>query len=85
MFFMGSDELSCDTLNSILHKYEAASGETINTDKSSITFSAKTAQETRSRVKSHLGIAREGGVGKYLGFARTLGEEKEGSLLIDRG
>lgn len=40
MFFTGTDELSCDTLHLILQQYKAASGQTINSTKSSITFSA---------------------------------------------
>ena len=58
MFFMSVDELSCDALHRILQQYKAASGQTINPTKSAITFSAKTTQETRTRVKSHLGIVR---------------------------
>ena len=77
MFFMQSDELSCNTLHSILQQYEAASGQTINTNKSSIPFSAKTTQETRARVKSRLGIAREGGVGKYLGLPEHFGRRNK--------
>ena len=77
MFFMKSDEQSCATLMSILHQYELASGQTINTNKSSISFSAKTTQETRARVKSILGIAREGGVGKYLGLPEHFGRRKK--------
>lgn len=86
MFFMHSDEKSCDTFHLILQKYEAASGQIINTNKSSITFSAKTAQETRSRVKSRLGIARKGGVGKYLGLPEHFGRRKKDlfSSLVDK-
>lgn len=86
MFFMHSDEKSCDTLHLILQKDEAASGQTINTNKSSITLSAKTVQETRSRVKSRLGIARERGVRKYLGLPEHIGRRKKDlfSSLVDR-
>ena len=59
MFFIRTDELSCSTLHRILQQYKTASGQTINTTKSAITFSAKITQETRTRVKSHLGIAKE--------------------------
>ena len=67
MFFMDTEEQSCASLMKILQQYKTSSGQLINTDKSSISFSAKTPQVIRERVKSHLGIAQEGGVGKYLG------------------
>lgn len=86
MFFMQSDEQSCNTLHLILQKYEAASGQTINTNKSSITFSAKTTQETRARAKIFLGIANEGGVGKYLGLPEHFGRRKKDlfTSIVDR-
>ena len=80
---MQSDELRSNTLHSILQQYEAASGQTINTNKLSITFSAKTTQETRARVKSRLGIAREGGVGNYIGLPEHFGRRKKGPLHFD--
>ena len=47
MFFCRSDQKSCLTLMSILHKYEEASGQMINTEKSAITFSRKTSEEAK--------------------------------------
>lgn len=41
MFFCQTSPTSCDTLMSILKEYELASGQKINNDKSSITFSIK--------------------------------------------
>lgn len=86
MFFLKSDEQSCSTLADILHQYKIASGQTINTNKSAITFSAKTTQETRSRVKQFLGIANEGGVGKYLGLPEHFGRRKRDlfTSIVDR-
>lgn len=86
MFFIRTDELSCSTLHRILQQYKTASGQTINTTKSAITFSAKTTQETRTRVKSHLGIAKEGGVGKYLGLPEHFGQKKRDlfASIVDR-
>ncbi|KAG7591058.1 Ribonuclease H-like superfamily [Arabidopsis thaliana x Arabidopsis arenosa] len=56
--------------------YEEASGQLINKDKSSITFSPKTSQDIRNRVKHQLGITKEGGTGKYLGLPELFGRKK---------
>ena len=68
MFFCKSDPVSCDSLLAILEKYEAASGQRINLQKSAITFSAKTPAAIRIKVKERLLIEAEGGIGKYLGL-----------------
>ncbi|KAL0754944.1 hypothetical protein Bca101_092612 [Brassica carinata] len=54
MFFMKANTRSCATLKRILEEYGNASGQQINSLKSSITFSARTPQETRDRVKQSL-------------------------------
>ena len=77
MFFLDTDDRSCSSLMKILHQYKTSSGQLINTAKSSISFSAKTPQVIRERVKSHLGIAQEGGVGKYLGLPEHFGRRKK--------
>lgn len=51
MFFCKSDPQECTNLMNILHKYELASGQMINPQKSAITFSAKTNGSVRERVK----------------------------------
>lgn len=77
MFFVRSSPQSCLALKDILTKYERASGQMINTSKSSISFSAKTPQEDRTRVKQTLGIEKQGGVGKYLGLPELFGWKKK--------
>lgn len=76
MFFTKTDPQSCSTLMLILHSYEKALGQMINVAKSSISFSAKTPQDVRLRVKQHLKIEKEGGVGKYLGLPKHFGRKK---------
>lgn len=58
----------------------------INTDKSSITFSSKTPEETKVLVKEALGIAKEGGQGKYLGLPEHFGRRKKDlfTAIVDR-
>ncbi|CAA7057126.1 unnamed protein product [Microthlaspi erraticum] len=58
----------------------------ISLQKSSITFSNKTPQEIRARVKSSLGIQKEGGQGKYLGLPESFGRKKKNlfTMIVDR-
>lgn len=86
MFFGKSNAASCATLLSILKKYEAASGQCINRAKSAITFSAKTNQECKTRVKRELNISGEGGIGKYLGLPEHFGRRKRDifASIVDR-
>ncbi|WZZ24791.1 hypothetical protein YC2023_008192 [Brassica napus] len=86
MFFLKVNAANSTALHSILHDYELASGQLINTNKSSISFSAKTPQEMRISVKQTLGIAKEGGVGKYLGLPELFTRRKRDlfSSIVDR-
>ncbi|KAG7547885.1 Reverse transcriptase domain [Arabidopsis suecica] len=77
MFFCRSDPQSCQELKSILHKYESASGQKINSQKSAITFSKKTTAAIKERVKRDLQIPTEGGKGKYLGLPELFGRKKK--------
>ncbi|KAG7567824.1 Ribonuclease H-like superfamily [Arabidopsis thaliana x Arabidopsis arenosa] len=69
MFFCRSDPESCQELVSILHKYESASGQKINAQKSPTA--------TKARVKKDLQIQLEGGKGKYLGLPELFGRKKK--------
>lgn len=68
MFFSQATIDNCSTLQQILLQYEEASGQRINKEKSSITFSAKTPIEVKNQIKHLLDISREGGTCKYLGL-----------------
>ena len=76
MFFAKTTISSVNALKEVLKKYEAAFGQMINTEKSAITFSKKAPAEVIERVKACLGIAKEGGVGKYLGLPEHFGRRK---------
>lgn len=82
MIFTKTDSSSCSSLLEILHTYEQASGQMINPQKSSITFSRKTPREIRERVKLQLGINKDGGVGKYLGLPEEFGRKKKRPPLV---
>ncbi|XP_010445339.1 PREDICTED: uncharacterized protein LOC104727990 [Camelina sativa] len=86
MFFCKSDKTCVRQLKEILHKYEAASGQKINQDKSSITFSRKTKNDIKERVKQELGINKTGGQGKYLGLPELFGRKKKDlfTMIVDR-
>jgi len=86
MFFCRCDPQSCRELLGILQKYEQASGQKINEQKSAITFSSKTSMETRERVKRELKITKEGGQGKYLGLPELFGRKKRDlfTSIVDR-
>lgn len=76
VFFSGTGEKSCTSLMRILKRYEDCSGQCINLDKSTITFSSKTPELIMNRVKTSIGIEKEGGMGKYLGLPESFGRRK---------
>ncbi|XP_056864399.1 uncharacterized protein LOC130511429 [Raphanus sativus] len=86
MFFTKASPDCCSYLIATLKEYESASGQLINASKSSISFSSKTPQETRDRVKNILGIEKEGGVGKYLGLPELFSRKKRDvfSSIVDK-
>ncbi|KAL1208232.1 putative mitochondrial protein [Cardamine amara subsp. amara] len=86
MFFCKASKKTCSALKEILHKYEQASCQKINTCKSSISFSAKTPQEMREQAKQILDIPKEGGIGKYLGLPEHFGRKKKDLFIaiVDR-
>ncbi|WZY87458.1 hypothetical protein YC2023_044193 [Brassica napus] len=86
VFFSGTSDKNCTSLMRILKRYEACSGQCINLDKSTITFSSKTPTVISDRVKALVGIEKAGGMGKYLGLPETFGRCKKDIFtgLVDR-
>ncbi|CAA7012943.1 unnamed protein product [Microthlaspi erraticum] len=86
MFFCKANSRSCKELKKILDNYEMVSGQLINLQKSSVTFSSKTPLATRNLVKGMLLIEKEGGVGKYLGLPEHFGRKKKDlfTAIVDR-
>ena len=86
MFFLQANKNNCKALQSILNRYELASGQTINKEKSAITFSRKAPAELKDMVKQELQIQKEGGVGKYLGLPEQFGRRKRDlfATILDR-
>ena len=76
MFFAKTNPKSVAALKEVIERYKRESGQAINAAKSAITFSWKMPQGITDRVKNSLGIAKEGGQGKYLGLPDHFGRRK---------
>ena len=76
LFFCKADREEVSRFAEILVLFEAASGQKINVDKSSVTFSHNTLVETREEVLGVLGPMQELRQGKYLGLPSVIGKSK---------
>ena len=68
LLFYRADRQECHKLAEILEHYEAALGQKINVDKSSVFFSQNTTSEKRGEVLSILRPMQDSRHGKYLGL-----------------
>ena len=76
MLFCKAKRKEVSLLMEILELYEVASGQKINTEKSSVTFSHNTSLETRNEVLGILGPMQDPRQGKYLGLPLVIGKSK---------
>lgn len=76
LFFSLANLKAAKKLKHIFNTYEAISGQSINLNKSSITFGSKVRTEVKTRMRNVLGIHNEGGIGKYLGLPEQFGSKK---------
>ena len=60
----------------MLNRYEEASGQKINTDKSSVFFSPNTPQELRESILNILDPMQDSRHSKYLGLPSIIGKSK---------
>ena len=67
----------CNKLKEILCMYESASGQKINTEKSSIFFSPNTPQELKDKIANILGPMNDSIHTKYLGLPSIIGRSKK--------
>ncbi|CAA7031857.1 unnamed protein product [Microthlaspi erraticum] len=72
LFFCKADIQQCAKLLKIIHTYGQASGQQLNTSKSSIFFGHKVPPDIRAELKRTLGITKEGGMGMYLGLPEKI-------------
>lgn len=76
LFMCKVDEEQCHQNKQILKCYEQRTRQTINVEKSSITFEALVLDDQRQKVKQILGVENEGRVGKYLGLPECFSGSK---------
>ena len=76
MFFYKVDREEVSKFVEILELFKVVSGQKINMDKSSVTFSHNMPMETRSKVLEILGPMQELRQGKYLGLPSVIGKLK---------
>lgn len=76
ILFCKACDQECQNLVSILSKYKAASGQKVNTDKSSVLFSPNTSQDLKESILNILGPMQDSRHNKYLGLPSIIGKSK---------
>ena len=76
LLFCKANSQECQQLIEILSLYEAASGQKINADKSSVFFSANAMEEKKIEILEILGPMQDSWHGKYLGLPSIIGKSK---------
>ena len=77
LLFCKANGTECNKLKEILRTYEDASGQKINTEKSSIFFSPNTSQELKDEIINILGPMTDSRHTKYLGLPSIIGRSKK--------
>lgn len=76
LFFSLANIRTARKLKKMFEDYEAISGQAINLSKSSIIFGSKVRNIIKTQVRNVLGIHNDGGIGKYLGIPKQVGNSK---------
>ena len=76
LFMCKATETQALVLHEVLKVYERAIGQTINLQKSAISFGAQVDPVSKLAIQSLLGIANEGGSSKYLGLPECFSGSK---------
>lgn len=76
LLFCKAKDQECQALVNILNRYEAASRQKINIDKSSVFFSLNTPQEIRESIVNTLGPMQDSRHNKYLRLPSIIGKYK---------
>lgn len=75
--FIKASTWEAQTLRNILDSYATASGQVINYEKSSLTYSQNVNEDLRSWMGNILGIRNQGVSGNYLGLPSLVGRNKK--------
>jgi hypothetical protein len=78
--FLEASHQSMQALKAILQDYEAASGQRVNLQKSSIFFGKGCADNIRNELKGIVGIGCEALSERYLGLPTMVGRSKDGAF-----
>lgn len=86
LLFTRANRQECSVIVDILNKYEAASGQKINLDKSEVSFSRGVSNSLREELSSFLGMHAVDDHVKYLGLPTIIGRSKKAvfSVVKDR-
>ena len=76
ILFCKATPAECQVLKSILRSYEEASGQKINTDKSSVFFNPNTSHDIKNEIFNILGPMQDSKHTKYLGLPSFIGRSK---------
>lgn len=85
-FFFKAIESEAGVMKNIINRYEELSGQVVNFNKSTITFSPNTSSETRGVIRGILGVEEVQNLGKYLGLTMVVERKKNEvfTFLCDR-
>lgn len=76
LLFMRAVDQEVEFVKDLLHRYELASGQAINFDKSAMIFSNNVQQQRRRSLAGILGVQEKTDVGNYLGIPSLIGKNK---------
>ncbi|KAF7147859.1 hypothetical protein RHSIM_Rhsim03G0112800 [Rhododendron simsii] len=76
ILFWEASDAGCRAIEGILHKYEGASGQMVNKEKSTLFFSPNTPNDVKHGISNFLNIRIESQGGKYLGLPSIIGKSK---------
>ena len=77
LLFCRSNKEECQKIQQILDWYEAASGQLVNKNKTTLFFSRNTAEEVQQEIKELLGVPTIKHYEKYLGLPSFVGRQKK--------
>ncbi|XP_058783087.1 uncharacterized protein LOC131657739 [Vicia villosa] len=86
LIFSRANENEADIILKILEKYQRASGQMVNGDKSEVSFSSNLSTELKESIRNKLGFRAVGSHTKYLGLPFVFGRSKKEvfSMVVDR-